>query len=204
MENKKKLTLPVIVEGKYDKNTLSQIFDGVIIATGGFSVFNSREKQDFIRKVARDGVILLVDSDGGGRQIRSFISRILPPDKVHNLHIPKIGGKEKRKAKPSKSGLIGVEGMEREVLEKLLAPFTDDGTRVTKTGEKNARMITKVDFFNDGLSGGVGSAIKRAALARELSLPEDLSAKAMIEAINLLFDYDTYKSALNSLDFDKK
>ena len=204
MENKKKLTLPFIVEGKYDKNTLSQIFEGVIIATGGFSVFNSREKQDFIRKVARDGVILLVDSDGGGRQIRSFISGILPPDKVHNLHIPKIGGKEKRKAKPSKSGLIGVEGMEREVLEKLLAPFTDDGTRVTKTGEKNARMITKVDFFNDGLSGGAGSAIKRAALARELSLPEDLSAKSMIEAINLLFDYDTYKSALNSLDFDKK
>ena len=93
MIDKKKLTLPVIVEGKYDKNTLSQIFDGVIIPVGGFGIFNSKEKQALLRKIGKDGVILLTDSDGGGKQIRSFLSGILPKDAVHHLYIPKIAGK---------------------------------------------------------------------------------------------------------------
>ena len=126
---KKKISLPIIVEGKYDKNTLSQIFDAHIITLGGFSVFNSKEKQLLIKRLAKDGVILMTDSDGGGKQIRSFLLGILPSDKVKNVYIPKLEGKEKRKDKPSKSGLLGVEGMSRETLERLLLPFVIDGGR---------------------------------------------------------------------------
>ena len=121
---KLRLKYPIIVEGKYDKNTLSQIFEGVIISVGGFSVFNSKEKQALLRKVARDGIILFTDSDGGGKQIRSFLNGILPREKIHNAYIPKIEGKEKRKTKSSAQGLLGVEGMRPEVLKKHLLLFS--------------------------------------------------------------------------------
>jgi ribonuclease M5 len=197
---KARLKYPIIVEGKYDKNTLSQIFDGTIISVGGFSVFNSKEKQALIRKMARDGIILLTDSDGGGRQIRSFLQGILPPDRIYNAYIPKIEGKEKRKQKASASGLVGVEGMSREVLLKALAPFIEDGGRVTKNTVNSSKMITKVDFYEDGLAGGDNSSAKRAELCKVFDLPCDMTAKALLEALNLLFDYDTYKSALEKLD----
>ena len=154
MIEKKKISLPILVEGKYDKNTLSQIFDANIITLGGFGVFNSKEKQQLIRKIAKKGIIVLTDSDGGGRQIRSFLLGILPPELVHNVYIPKTPGKEKRKTKASKSGLLGVEGMGREVLEKILAPFVSDGGRVTLFDKKEEKEITKADLFADGLSGG--------------------------------------------------
>ena len=199
MMEKKKISLPIIVEGKYDKNTLSQIFDARIFTLGGFGVFNSKEKQVLLRKIAKDGVILLVDSDGGGRQIRSFLQGILPPDKVKNVYIPKVEGKEKRKTKASKSGLLGVEGMSREVLEKLLAPFVDDGGRVALSDGKDAKMITKVDFYVDGLTGKDNSSERRRLLCRHFDLPDDMTPKALIEALNLLVRYDGYKSAVQEL-----
>lgn len=196
---KKKISLPIIVEGKYDKNTLSQIFDARIFTLGGFGVFNSKEKQSLLRRIAKDGVILLTDSDGGGRQIRSFLLGILPPDKVKNVYIPVIEGKEKRKTKASRSGVLGVEGMSREVLERLLAPFVDNGGRVELFAQNDGKMITKVDFYLDGLTGKDNSGERRRALCRHFDLPEDMTAKALIEALNLLVGYEEYKNAVSAL-----
>ncbi len=202
MMEKKKISLPIIVEGKYDKNTLSQIFDARIFTLGGFGVFNSKEKQALLRRIAKNGVILLTDSDGGGRQIRSFLLGILPPEKVKNVYIPKVEGKEKRKTKASRSGLLGVEGMSREVLERLLAPFVDDGGRVELSAQNDGKMITKVDFFVDGLTGADNSSERRRVLCRHFELPEDMTAKALIEALNLLVGYTEYKNAVSSLFAD--
>ena len=191
---KRKLKYPVIVEGKYDKNTLSQLFDGVILSVGGFSVFNSKEKQSLLRKMARDGIVILTDSDGGGRQIRSFLSGILPADKIHNAFVPKIEGKEKRKKTPSKSGLLGVEGMDKELLYNLFLPYSNSERKRADLGG-----ITKNDFYFDGLSGGDDSKSKRAMLAKELSLPDDMSANALLEALNLLISKEEYRSLLSKI-----
>ena len=200
MPEKLKIELPIIVEGKYDKNTLLQIVDAPVITTGGFSVFNSKEKQVFLKKLAeRGGVIVLTDSDAGGDQIRRFLSSVLPKDKIFNLYIPRIEGKEKRKTKPSKSGVLGVEGMKRETIEKLLSPFASAEGVLKNQSQQNARMITKLDFFEDGLSGGEGSSERRKKLALHFELPETLTASALLEALNLLVGYDAYKKAVSRL-----
>ena len=201
MREKKKLTLPVIVEGRYDKNTLSQLFDALIIPVDGFGIFNSREKQALIRKIGEGGVILLTDSDGGGKQIRSFVLGILPRERVHNLYIPKIPGKERRKKKASRAGLIGVEGMEPELLIRLFEPFISDEKRDTGTPKEE---ISTLDFYNDGLSGGAGAAGLRARLAESYSLPEDISAKALREAINLISDREEYRARMEKIKKDAK
>lgn len=193
-----KIALPIIVEGRYDKITLSSYFDANIITTGGFSIFNSKEKQILIRKLAEaGGVILLTDSDGGGRQIRSFLLGILPKEKIHNLYVPEVSGKERRKTKSSKAGLLGVEGMSREVLVRLLSPFAiGESAEVRREG----RQLTKLDFYLDGLSGGEGSSEKRKRLALSLGLPHDMTAGALIEAINILYSYDEYKKRVEELN----
>ncbi len=195
MRERIKISLPIIVEGRYDKSALAGFVDGVIITTGGFSVFNSKEKQAMIRRLGEDGIILLTDSDGGGRQIRSFISGLLPKEKIHNLYIPKIEGKEKRKSHPSAAGTLGVEGMSREVLQRLLAPFILEDGKARKT----EKMITKVDFFEDKLSGALNSSDRRAKLCRAADLPDDMSANALLEAMNLLYGYDGYRSLLDGI-----
>lgn len=196
---KKKIKYPVIVEGKYDKNTLMQIFDAHVITLSGFGIFNSREKQALLRRLAADGIIILTDSDGGGRQIRSFLLGILPPERVHNAYIPRVEGKEKRKTRASRSGLLGVEGMSREVLERVLAPFVIDGGRGELSAKNEQREITKLDFFQDGFSGGEDSSLRRRALAERFELPPDMTAKALLEALNLLVGYSEYKAAALSL-----
>ena len=182
-----KISLPIIVEGRYDKSALSGYLDATIITTGGFSIFNDKEKQALIRKIAKNGIIILTDSDGGGKQIRKFLSGILPPDRIHNLYIPKVEGKESRKRKPSKSGTLGVEGMEKKTILRLLAPFIDG-----KNEQKSQKMITKVDFFFHSLTGCPGAAENRAILCRECGLPEDMTPNALLEAMNLLFGYDEF------------
>ena len=185
---KVKINLPIIVEGRYDKSALSGFLDATIITTGGFSIFNDKEKQALLRRISANGVILLTDSDGGGKQIRKFLQGILPPDKIHNLFIPKIEGKESRKRHKSAAGTLGVEGMEKDVILRLLAPFTD-GEKVVES----TRMITKVDFFTDKLTGCDGASENRAWLCRECNLPEDMTPNALLEAMNLLYGYDEYK-----------
>lgn len=192
---------PVIVEGRYDKSTLAQVIDAPIITTGGFAIFNSAEKQSLIRRLAeRGGIILLTDSDGGGRQIRSFVAGIVPREKLHQLYIPEVRGKERRKAAPSKAGFLGVEGMEREVLERLFAPFaiTTDGVS-NNSAKSGDEMITKLDFFEDGLSGGRDAAAKRDLLAAHFELPRGMSAGALVEALNLLASREEYRVAMDAL-----
>ena len=197
MNDRLKINLPIIVEGRYDKSAICSIFDATVITTSGFSVFNSREKQCLIRKLAeRGGVIVLTDSDAGGAQIRKFLSGILPSGKIYNLYIPQIRGKERRKSAPSRSGYLGVEGMSAEVLKELLTPFSERGEALS---DKEKREVTKLDFYSDGFSGGENSADMRNKLAHSLGLPENMSAKALLEAINLLFDYERYTEAKNSL-----
>ena len=203
---KYKIALPIVVEGKYDKNTLSQIFDATVIYVGGFSVFNSKEKQALIRKIAANGIILLTDSDGGGKQIRAFLNGILPKEKVHNLYIPQIKGKERRKSAPSRAGTLGVEGMDRETLVRILSPFivaeqngTDPHTRVEFCEQKERKMLTKLDFFADGLSGADNATEKRARLALYFELPPDMTANALLEALNIITDYDGYRTAVGEL-----
>jgi Small primase-like proteins (Toprim domain) len=186
--DKLRVRYPVIVEGKYDKIALSALFDTPVFSTGGFAVFRSDGTRALLRRLAEAGpVILLTDSDGGGRQIRSFLSQILPPDRVIHLYIPQIPGKEKRKATPGKAGLLGVEGMTPALLRDLFAPFLVDASE-----RPSGPPITKTDLYALGLSGGAGSAEKRAALSLSLSLPADLPANALLDAVNLLFTRDEF------------
>jgi ribonuclease M5 len=197
---KPRIKLPVVVEGRYDKSTLLSMFSATVVTTGGFSVFNSKEKRLLIKRLAEGGgIILLTDPDAGGKQIRSFISGILPKDKIFNLYVPKIEGKERRKRSSSKAGLLGVEGMGREVLMRVLDPFIDRGACEEISENEGKREVTKLDFFNDGLSGGENSSEKRARLAEALLLPTDMSAKALLEAVNLVCGYDEYKRIAESL-----
>lgn len=187
---KKKIALPIVVEGKYDKTTLASMFDCTVISVGGFGVFNSKEKQALLKKLCADGAIILTDSDGGGVQIRSFLSGILPKDKIYHAYIPKLEGKERRKTKAGKAGLLGVEGMSRETLERVLAPFIEDGGRVEFLEKKDAKMLTKVDFFEHGLTGADGSADRRDRLSDLAGLPRGITPNALLEAMNLLYSYD--------------
>ncbi len=182
-----KISLPIIVEGRYDKSSLSGFLDATILTTDGFSIFNNKEKQALLRRVAQNGIIVLTDSDGGGKQIRKFLAGILPSDKIHNLYIPKIAGKESRKRKPSASGNLGVEGMDKDVILHLLRPFT-----VGQNSKKEDKMITKVDFFFHSLTGCTGAAENRAILCRECNLPEDMTPNALLEALNLLYGYEEF------------
>ena len=183
-----KISLPIIVEGRYDKSTLSGFVDATVITTGGFSIFNNKEKQALIRRIGSKGIIILTDSDGGGKQIRKFLSGILPKEKIHHLYIPQIEGKESRKRKPSASRNLGVEGMEKDVLIRLLTPFVD-GEKVQKGG----KMITKVDFFTDKLTGCEGAVENRRKICEVCDLPQDMTPNALLEALNLLYGYEEYK-----------
>ena len=189
-----KIDLPIIVEGRYDKSALSGFIDATVITTEGFSIFNNKEKQALLRRLSENGVIVLTDSDGGGKQIRSFLQGILPKDKIHNLYIPKIEGKEKRKRKPSKSGNLGVEGMDKEIIIRLLTPFISGNSE-----QKNAKMITKVDFFADKLTGCDNASANRQALCQLANLPDDMTSNALLEAMNILYGYDGYKELVEQI-----
>ena len=186
--DKLRVKYPVIVEGKYDKITLSSLFDTPVFCTGGFAVFRSDGTRALLRRLAEASpVILLTDSDGGGRQIRSFLSGILPPERLIHLFIPQVAGKEKRKAKPGKAGLLGVEGTSPDVLRRLFAPFLCDAP-----SRPASPPVTKTDFYSLGLSGKTDSAKRRSALALSLGLPGDLPANALLDAVNILFSREGF------------
>lgn len=185
MKERLHITLPVIVEGRYDKARLQAVTDAHIITTEGFGIFRETEKKQLIRRLAGNGgVIVLTDSDGAGLLIRSYLKRILPQGSVHNVYIPQTEGKERRKTSPSKEGLLGVEGTECEILYDLLAPFSDE--HCGNGGTVSNIPLTKAEFYADGFSGGSGSSERRTALCEYLSLPKNLSANALLEAINML------------------
>lgn len=189
---KLKIKYPVICEGKYDKIKLSSVIDGVIITTDGFGVFKNDEKASLLRKLAsEEKIIVVTDSDGAGRVIRNFIRGIIPAEKIVNLYIPQIKGKEKRKEKPSAEGTLGVEGMTAELLYKIFLPYT---------GEiKNKLSLKKTDFFILGLSGGDNSSYLRRKFCTAAGLPAEMSANALLEAVNLLLDEETFYKILEDV-----
>ena len=187
------ISLPIIVEGKYDRERVLSVARATVITTDGFGIFKKDEKAALIRRLAAaGGVIVLTDSDGAGLVIRNYIHGILPPDKIFDIYTPEVKGKEKRKAEPSKAGLLGVEGMDRGWLENALSPFAGGISR-------REPKVTKTDFYLLGLSGGDGSSEKRKKLAGLLDLPCNLSSNSLINAINLAVSEKEYLSAIEKL-----
>lgn len=180
---------PIIVEGKYDRLRLLCVCNAQIIATDGFGIFKKSEKLALIRTLAsKTPIILLTDSDGAGKLIRSHLTSAIPKERLIQLYIPKIEGKEKRKALPSAEGTLGVEGMETALLYDLLAPFESDA-RICAAAEN---PLSKTDLYTDGLSGAPDSALRRDELASHLSLPSGMSANALLAAMKILISYEEY------------
>lgn len=173
----------IVVEGRYDKNTLSQVVDAVIIETGGFGIFNDREKRALLKKLAESrGLILMTDSDGAGFLIRNHLKGCIDPGLIKNAYIPDVYGKERRKSKGSREGKLGVEGMRPEVLLEALkrAGATFEGD----SGRQQEGRISKADLYKKGLSGGAGSAARRQALLSRLELPARLTADGLLDMLN--------------------
>lgn len=187
----KRIKEAIVVEGRYDKNTLSQVVDALILETSGFGIFKDPQKLALLRRVAKErGLVVLTDSDGAGFVIRSYLKGAVDPALVKQAYIPDRYGKEKRKSTPGKEGKLGVEGMEPEV---LLEALRRAGCTFLEEGEAPAaprRQITKADLFAAGLSGGPGAAEKRQALLKKLDLPEHLSPNALLEVLNALYSYE--------------
>lgn len=200
-KEKLKIPYPVIVEGKYDRLRLISVIDAQIYTTDGFGVFSKSEKLALFRALSeKTPIILMTDSDGAGKLIRSHIASAIPRDKLIQLYIPQIKGKEKRKAEPSKEGTLGVEGMERELLRSILAPYAvNDENAPDAYAVSLENPLSKADFYRDGLSGRDDSAKKRDALAKMLSLPCGMTANALLAALKLLLTYDEYLEKVKEL-----
>ncbi len=186
----------IVVEGRYDKNTVSQLIDAPVFETSGFGVMNDKKMLVFLRQVAeRRGIIILTDSDGAGFVIRNYLKGALPKDKVKHAYIPDVYGKERRKREAGKEGKLGVEGMRPEVLLEALraAGATIEGEETERPG---GERITKQDLYALGLSGGRDSAVKRARMQRELCLPERLGPNALLDALNLLYTREEFYAIL--------
>lgn len=178
----------VIVEGKYDKARLSGLIDALIITTDGFGIFNSKEKQIFIKKMAEEkGLLILTDSDAAGFKIRNFLKNIVPEDKIIHAYIPDIYGKEKRKTEPSKEGKLGVEGIDNSILENSLI---QSGLFDEKPDIENKRSITSADMFSLGLTGTANSAEKRRSLLLSMGLPARLTGKNLLSVLNSFITFD--------------
>lgn len=192
---KLKIPYPILVEGRYDKIKLDSVLEATVITTDGFRVFNHGEKMALIRALAKKTpLIVLTDSDGAGKLIRSHITSSLPKDRLIQLYIPKIKGKERRKTEASAEGTLGVEGMDAPLLRELFAPYAEGTDGSMPVLRENP--LSKVDFFVDGLSGGEGSAAKRDALAKHFGLPDGMTANALLSALRLLCTYEEYCEAV--------
>ena len=185
----------LVVEGRYDRNALSQVVDALIFETGGFSIFHNPEKLNALRMLAEErGLILLTDPDGAGLVIRSRLKGMLPPDKIRQAYVPQVDGKERRKQKPSKQGLLGVEGMPPEVLLHALrtSGATEEAAGVTP-------VLTAADFYALGLTGKPGSAELRRKLAESLDLPGNISQKDLRKAAERLLTPEELRELVSRL-----
>ena len=194
-----KIREAIVVEGRYDKNTLSQIVDAEIFETAGFGIFKNKEQMSLLRRVAKTrGLIVFTDSDGAGFVIRNYIKSAIPGDYLKHAYIPDMPGKERRKASPGKEGKLGVEGMSREIsLEALRAA---GATIEGETAAAPVSRISKQDLAELGLSGGVNSAAKRSALLKKLELPEHMSANAMLQALNIFYTLEELTALAEQLE----
>jgi len=193
-----KIRQAIVVEGRYDKNTLSQVVDAPILETSGFGIMKDKAQLELLRKVAKKrGLIVFTDSDGAGFVIRNFLKSAIEPQYLLHAYIPDIPGKERRKAAPGKEGKLGVEGMTPETIIDCLRRAGADFE-----GEETSRrtpQITKADLFDLGLSGGPDSKAKRQALLKKLDLPEHMSSNALLQALNLLYSLEQIKQIVDVL-----
>ena len=196
-----KIKEAIVVEGRYDKNTLSQLVDAPILETSGFGIMKDKQQLKLLRKVAQSrGLIVFTDSDGAGFVIRNFLKGAIPAQYLRHAYIPDIPGKERRKASPGKEGKLGVEGMTPQVILDALRK-----AGATVIGEEQARSpgnITKQDMMELGLSGGADSSFLRKKLLKKLDLPEHMSANALLQAVNLLYTLDELREILSQLGED--
>ena len=194
-----KIQEAIVVEGRYDKNTLEQFVDTVILETRGFGIFNDGERLELLRRIAeKRGLIILTDSDGAGFVIRNYLKGALPPQQVKHAYIPDCPGKERRKRYPGKEGKLGVEGMPPAVLEQALrragAVFVEPSVSVAAPP-----ALSKTDLYLGGLSGGAGSREKRQRLLKKLGLPEHLSTNALLPVLSALYDREALLETLEAL-----
>ena len=193
-----KIKEAIVVEGRYDKNTLSQIVDAPILQTNGFGVMNNKTQLELFRSVAeKRGLIVFTDSDGAGFVIRNYLKGAIPGEYLKHAYIPDIAGKERRKNAPGKEGKLGVEGMTPQVILDCLvrAGATLNG----ENAQEQHSELTKSDLVELGLSGGNDSKARRLALQRKLKLPEHMSSNALLQALNLLYTKDEICALLEEL-----
>jgi ribonuclease M5 len=193
-----KIKEAIVVEGRYDKNTLSQIVDAPILETSGFGIFKDKQQLALLRRVAENrGLIVFTDSDGAGFVIRNHLKSVIPAKFLKHAYIPDIYGKEKRKAAPGKEGKLGVEGMRPEIILEALrkAGATMDGEEAS-----SRQQITKQDLMELGLSGGKDSSSLRLQLLKKLNLPQHMSANAMLQALNLLYSLEELVEIVETLE----
>lgn len=185
------------MEGRYDKNTLSQIVDAPILETAGFGLFKDKKQMELLRQVARKrGLIVFTDSDGAGFVIRNHIKSAIPGNYLKHAYIPDIPGKERRKAAPGKEGKLGVEGMRPEI---ILDALRHAGATIEGEATEIRNEITKQDLMDLGLSGGQDSSARRLALLKKLNLPAHMSSNAMLQALNLLYTLDELNELVKEL-----
>ena len=178
----------IIVEGRYDKNTLAQVVDAPILETSGFGIFHDSQRLALLRRLAETrGIIVLTDSDGAGFVIRNYLRGAIDPAQVKHAYIPDVAGKERRKRTASKEGKLGVEGMRPEVLLEALR-------RAGATIEGEDARITKADLYAAGLTGGADSRAARQRLLEQLDLPEHLSTNALLEVLNALMTREAFRN----------
>ena len=188
----------IVVEGRYDKNTLSQILDAPILETSGFGIFKDKQQMALLRRVAETrGLIVFTDSDGAGFVIRNHIKSAIPGKYLKHAYIPDIYGKEKRKATPGKEGKLGVEGMTREV---ILESLRRAGATIEGEETIPVRQITKQNLMELGLSGGADASAKRLKLLKKLNLPERMSPNAMLQALNLLYTLEELTTIVEAME----
>ena len=192
-----KIKEAIVVEGRYDKNTLSQIVDAPILETSGFGIFKDKQQMALLRRVAESrGLIVFTDSDGAGFVIRNHIKSVIPAKFLKHAYIPDIYGKERRKSAPGKEGKLGVEGMSPEIIVEALRR---SGATLEGEASKPRNQITKQDLMELGLSGGADASAKRLALLKKLDLPEHMSANAMLQALNLLYSLEELRELVREL-----
>lgn len=190
-----KLRQAIVVEGRYDKNTLRQIVDAPIFLLNGFGIMHNRQQLALLRQTAKTrGLIILTDSDGAGFVLRNYLKGALPKEGVLHAYIPDVAGKERRKRKPGKEGKLGVEGMSPETLLQALKNAGASFEEGPEAERRPSAPITKADLAELGLSGGAGSQQARQALMKALDLPEHMSANALLEALNVLFEREEFLS----------
>ncbi len=193
-----KIREAILVEGRYDKNTLSQIIDATIFESSGFGIFKDELKMSLLRRVAEErGLIVFTDSDGAGFVIRNHVKSAIPGEYLKHAYIPDVLGKERRKRSPGKEGKLGVEGMTPQI---ILEALRKSGATMDDSAGRISREITKQDFVELGLSGGKNSAALRHWLQRKLEFPEHMSANALLDAVNILYSLEDFTEIVKSLE----